>query len=237
MISELTSAVAGGVGELLNLVPTPGKLTIIPVSEYFPPKLAGPPYVAMFNPENWQTQDNIQYNDAQSLGGKDSQQRFQYQGTKTLSIDLIVDGTGAGGETREVLVDILALQKTTGFNGDEHRSNKLIVIWGTQIFKGVLQTMSVKYTLFRANGTPLRATVSLGFGGDTPRLESILQMNLKSADLTHRRTVKSGDRLDLLCQNIYRDSRYYLEVAEKNRLTSFRKLPVGDELIFPPVEK
>jgi hypothetical protein len=240
MISEITSAVGGGLGSLMNLVPTPGKLTIIPVSDYTPvpiPTAPFVPYVAMFNPENWQTQETTIYDDSQPAGSVGAEQRYSYTRARTLSFDLIVDGTGASGETREVLADILYLQNVTGFSGTEHQSNKLFVIWGTQMFQGKLQSMSIKYTLFRPNGTPLRATISLSFVGDTPRLAGFLKLDLQSADRTHPRRVKKSDRLDLLCQYIYRDPRFYIEVARVNGLTTFRKLPVGTNLNYPPVEK
>ncbi len=237
MISEIVSVVSAGVNSLLNMVPEPGRLTIIPVSDYNKLTGAGNMYVAMFNPEHWQTQDTVQFDDTQAPGSVGPEKKFKSVGAKTLSFDLLIDGTGASGEKRDVLDDIALLQKTTGFNGAEHRSNMLYVIYGKLAFQGVLESMSIKYTLFKPDGTPLRATVSLSFGGDTPRLDGMLKFDLQSTDLTHRRMVKDHDRLDLLCHNIYRESRHYIEVAHANKLTTFRKLPVGTELYFPPVEK
>ncbi|MBK9337290.1 MAG: hypothetical protein IPM98_12225 [Lewinellaceae bacterium] len=239
MQAQITGAVSGGLGAIMNQVPLPGKLTIIAVTKFSPVPVPVPlpPYTAMFNPENWQIQESVRHNTAQTPGSTGSEAGFNSIPARKLAFDLIVDGTGASGEKREVLADVLFLKSIVGFNGSEHRSNKFFVIWGTQLFQGVLETLSVKFTLFRPNGTPLRATISLSFVEDSDRTTSLLKMNLLSSDLTHVRDVKAGDRLDLLCHHIYRDSRHYLEVARANNLTTFRKIPVGAELIYPPTEK
>lgn len=239
MISQITNAIGSGLSGLMNLVPTPGKLTIISVSDYDPvPIPTGiPPYIAMFNPENWQIQEANTHNNTQALGQHKAENRYVNTQASKLNFDLLIDGTGASGEKREVIADITQLRLTVGFNGDEHRNNKFFIIWGTKTFRGVLDSMSVKYTLFRPNGTPLRATVSLSFTEDTSRKKGLLEANLQSADLTHTRMVLKNDRLDLLCFYVYRDSRHYIEVARANGLTTFRKLPEGQELVFPPIEK
>lgn len=237
--TQITNAGAGGLGAIMNLVPLPGKLTIIAVKKFSPVPIPVPipPYVAMFNPENWQIQESVRHNTEQASGTNGKESQPNNIPPRKLAFDLVVDGTGASGEKREVLADVVALRAITGFNGDQHRNNRFFIIWGTQMFRGVLESMSVKFTLFRPNGTPLRATISLSFTEDTDKVTGLLKMNLLSSDLTHVRDVKKGDRLDLVCHHIYQDSRFYLEVARANNLTSFRKLPIGAELVYPPTEK
>jgi hypothetical protein len=211
---------------------------ILPVLEFDPaPIPIGLPYFAMFNPENWQVKTSLEHSEKSKDGGDGAVSAFKRIAPATLSFDLIIDGTGASGEKREVVTDIAHLKAILLFNGILHKPNNLLVVWSTQIFKGVLTSFTVKHTLFRADGTPLRATVSLELTEQKSIVGMILGMNLGSADLTHYRQIKDTDRLDTICQQIYRDPRYYLEVARANNLTSFRKLPVGSEMTFPPVEK
>ena len=239
MIAQGLSKISEGLGSLVNLVPTPGKLTIIPVKQFSPvPKPTGhPPYVAMFNPEQWQLQESVSHNTERPIGGEANRARYNGRNRNKLAFDLTVDGTGASGEKREVLADIAALKTIIGFNGDEHRTNRLLIIWGSQVFSGVNESISVKYTLFRADGTPLRAVVSLSFIEDKEPFTALKKLNLMSSDLTHRRLVTDNARLDLMCYYIYDDTPFHVNVAEVNDLTSLRELPVGKELIFPPTEK
>ncbi len=56
-----------------------------------------------------------------------------------------------------------------------------------------------------------------------------------SPDLTHLVTVRAGDTLPLLCERIYREPGYYLDVARINGLSAFRQLQPGSRLRFPPL--
>lgn len=260
MISQITNAVGGTtaligsavdategaqintignkLGSLMNLVPVPGKLIIIPVKDFGTiPSPAGPPYIAMFNPENWQVQTTVRYKSNSKSGNDGAQQNFDRVVSPSLSFDLLIDGTGASGQTREVLADIQFLEKVILFDGKAHQPNSLFIIWGTNIFKGKAVTMKVKYTLFRPNGTPLRAVVTLEFIEHNKLDKLELEMDKHSADLTQKRTVKTNDRLDLICYQVYENSRHYIDVAAANQLTSFRKLPLAGELALPPIEK
>lgn len=234
----LSNSIGNSLGFLMNLVPVPGKLIIIPVRDFNTvPTPAGPPYIAMFNPENWQQKTKVHYESNSKQGSKGEQQNFDRVPAPSLSFDLLIDGTGASGQIREVLADIQFLEKIILFDGKVHQPNSLFIIWGTQIFKGKAVTMNVKHTLFRPNGTPLRAVVSLEFIEHKNQKNLTLEMDLHSSDLTQIRTVKENDRLDLICHQIYENPRYYLDVAAANQMTSFRKLSPGGELIFPPIEK
>ena len=47
--------------------------------------------------------------------------------------------------------------------------------------------------------------------------------------------VVDGDTLPLLCNKIYKDSSYYIQVAKFNGLNKFRNLKPGTKLKFPPL--
>ena len=75
------------------------------------------------------------------------------------------------------------------------------------------------------------------FKGSIEEKKRVAKENNNSPDLTHRRTVKAGDTLPLMCYQIYGDSKYYLQVAEVNDLGNFRSLTPGQNILFPPLEK
>ena len=79
--------------------------------------------------------------------------------------------------------------------------------------------------------TPLVATASSGlpvtFSTNTPATCTVDGVNLV--------VVKAGDTLPLLCERIYRDPAYHLEVARVNGLTLVRQLDPGMSLRFPPL--
>lgn len=234
MIPNLSGSLSGA----LNIVPTAGKLTLIPLKTEFPvPIPAGQPYVFMFNPEQYSESETHYFNDEQAEGTSGAPQRYEYTEARVYNFELLIDGTGASGDKRKVLAEITALKLITGFSGDQHRSRPLILAWGSLIATCVITRMNVIYTLFRPNGIPLRAKVSVQFREHKPVVQSLLEIALQSPDVTHRRTVQEGDKIPLMCHNIYNTSRFYLEVARANGLTNFRRLQAGQELYFPPVQK
>ncbi|NUO02621.1 MAG: hypothetical protein HUU01_18600 [Saprospiraceae bacterium] len=233
------SAVNEVLGDLMNLVPLPGKVTIIPVKDFNAtiPSPNGPVYVTMFNPENLSIQSQIRVAQVNPTGSPAPQVNADRHEGDRLSFDILIDGTGASGEKREVTAEIVLFNLVTGYNGREHESNNLVLIYGDLIFPCKLISATVKYSLFRPNGIPIRATISCTFLKQTGRFLSFLEAKLMSSDLTHRRVVKSSDRMDNLCNSIYESPRFIIEVARANNLTSFRKLAAGTELYFPPIEK
>jgi nucleoid-associated protein YgaU len=110
------------------------------------------------------------------------------------------------------------------------------LVWGSWIFNGRLQSLAVQYTLFKPNGDPLRAKLTLTFTSSITEKEAELRADTQSPDLSHRVLVRDGDTLPLLCERIYGDPGYYIEVARFNGLVDFRRLEPGTRLHFPPLE-
>lgn len=194
-------------------------------------------YIAMFNPEKYSTTKQSHFSNDRRPGSTGSEQRYNRDSHQTFNFEFLVDGTGASGERREVLADIILFRATCGFIGDTHRPTFLILQWGTFLARCVLSSVTIDYTLFRPDGSPLRATIKASFSEYTlPALEQ-LQNFLSSPDVTHIRTITANDKIDLMSYKIYKDSRYYMELARVNNLNNVRRLKVGDKLVFPPLEK
>lgn len=238
MFNQFANQAGNGLDKLMNIVPLPGKITIIPVKQYAPvPIPNGSPFVTMFNPEQWTDKEQFVYHDEQPQGTQEVVHKFNHVKARELSFEILIDGTGASGEKKEVTQEIQSLRQTVGFNGGLHRPQKLFVIWGYFIFQGIIETVDITYTLFRPNGTPLRAKVQLKFVYDTDATTRVLDADLHSADLTHERMINEGERLDQISNGIYNSPRFILEIAKANNLTTFRSLEKGITLQFPPVEK
>lgn len=123
------------------------------------------------------------------------------------------------------------------YSSEIHRPRALLLVWGTLTFPCVLTSVNYRYTLFKEDGTPLRAVAKCSFCESVPPAEGELRKDAKSPDLTHLRDVKDGDTLPLLAHDIYGDGRFYLEVARVNKLVNFRRLRSGTRLSFPPLDK
>jgi nucleoid-associated protein YgaU len=58
---------------------------------------------------------------------------------------------------------------------------------------------------------------------------------MKNVNLPYTHTVQAGDTLPDLCNQVYNNSSYYIQVAKYNGLNKFRNLKPGTQLIFPPI--
>jgi nucleoid-associated protein YgaU len=111
-----------------------------------------------------------------------------------------------------------------------------MLFWGSLAFSARLTDYSLTYTLFKPDGTPLRAKADVTFAHyQSPELISQLE-DRQSPDITHHIVVKAGDTLPVLCERVYGDNRHYIDVARHNRLVDFRHLMPGRKLVFPPLD-
>jgi nucleoid-associated protein YgaU len=199
-------------------------------------------FTVLLNPADIKHTRSISYDKKKALGQPAVDPKFSAVEAEKLSFALLLDGTGAvplgASETRlDVKTQLEKLNRVVyQYDGSQHQPGHVRLLWGTLIFFGRMESMSIHYTLFKPSGDPLRAKVDLSFVGAMSKAETELVSNLSSPDLSHRVEVREGDTLPLLCNRIYGDPGYYLEVARVNGLTHFRDLRPGGKLHFPPLE-
>lgn len=201
----------------------------------------GDKFVVMINPANYDHSYSLTYSEDDSPGKAAKTTKFKAVGPESVSINFILDDTGAVVRNKEndgktVAKMIVELKDVIyKYYGETHEPNFVMLIWGTLLFKCRLDSMKVEYQMFKPSGVPLRAKVSLSFKGYVDPVQESQIANRSSPDLTHIITVREGDSLPLLCQKVYKDSKYYLKVAKVNNLINIRDLAAGTKLIFPPL--
>jgi len=206
--------------------------------EEFQTAFAGQPYSVMINPESIKYQRSIEYNEQQAPDTSSASQKYKSTPSDKLNFDIVIDCTGIVDAKRtNMATEIAALEKIVfTYNGNIHRPNFVKVQWGKNItFKGVLVSFDISYTLFRPDGSPLRAKISLGFSQYISPKTVTQKDAAGSPDLTHLVTVVDGMSLPQLCLQVWNDESYYVQVARFNGLNKFRNLKGIDQLIFPPI--
>lgn len=223
--------------DAISAAKLPFNLKIIPISTSgFP---IGIPFIAMFNPESFAINEEIDWNAQCPPGNQGSDYLYNKTKPRKFTIEFTLDGTGVNTNGVKIPVTaqiILFRAATTGIRGDLHRPNFLLVQYGTFINTCILNSSTVTYTMFDMFGLPIRARVSASFTERTVKTLSDILGMLSSPDLTHKVEVKQGDTLPLLTYNTYNNQTYYLQVAKVNKLKNFRNLKAGTTLVFPPIE-
>ncbi len=211
-------------------------------------------FEVMFNPESYSLKYENVYQSDQGNNTSGRTAKYSLSKPQTLSLKLILDDTGvadyglSGLATAAFVSQIQGkkdvykqvhkfLQLTTYMDGDIHEPKFLKIEWGDLIFDCRLESVQVNYTLFNRSGQPIRAELDTVFIGDIKDSKRIKKENKSSPDLSHSRTVKSGDKLPIMAQEIYGDSAYYIQLARTNNLNNFRKLKTGTDIQLPPINK
>jgi len=214
-------------------------------------------FMVDFNPNTFIVTTKIDFKNEDGKGKTGGDPQFDKIPPLEFSIEFTIDGTGVARqklpqdpqskfdktknnndpnqndyvknrikELREVVTDI---------NPSIHRPYYLGVLWGTFYINCLLTSLTVTYSLFDKNGSPLRAKVNCAFRQRKEPGAENRQTSLESADLTKSVLVKEGDLLPLLSKANYESSEYYLQLAKANKLKDFRRLSPGTKLIIPPM--
>lgn len=196
-------------------------------------------YEVMFNPASISVKLQVDREESQGNGSTTSEMRFKMIKPQDYQFEFIIDGTGAVTAEKKSIPDEAErfLKVVYTYNGSTHAPNYVMVRYGAVLLKTVMKTVDVNYTLFKADGTPLRAKVTITMTSCVDQELSEMINSKSSPDLTHKRTVKQTERLISMSYGIYDSNNYYLDVAKINGLNSFRKVAAGTDVFFPPLEK
>jgi len=226
-------------------MPASGELEKMKIYAYNNPELSeshrvGAPFVALINPETYSIETKMEFNLTQGHGTTGQTPKFLQKPPEEMSFEFLFDNTGIlDGQPVENLKSKLQTfqELLMGYDSSTHEPKFFKLAWGTLIFKGRCTALNINYKLFNPDGSPIRAICKVTFKEFKEDNVRVAEDGRQSPDLTHIRTVKQGDTLPNLCFSIYGNSIYYMEVARVNRLINFRKLKVGQQLFFPPIDK
>ncbi len=229
---------------------TAGKLEKLKITAYKDEKFSGEGVDSCkvaINPEKYSRKCSIQYNKDEAVGKSGGSPKFSKVPAEVISFELVFDATGAipapaMGADPGVLTGSVdeQIKKFTGiiyeYQGDIHSPYYLELSWGDFTFQCRLQSLDFNYTLFKPDGSPLRAKANVTFVEFQSEQKLAAEEDNQSPDVTHMVTVKHGETLPVLCYRIYKDSSLYTEIARVNNLVDFRLIEPGRTLIFPPVK-
>lgn len=217
-----------------------GELKKMRIEAYITADYSGLPadyFTVMFNPNTYAQKYEVEYHDRQGQGDSGSPQVFGKIKPQEYTFEFLFDGTGTAVEKVDVQETVENFLAVTGkHDGEIHRPKYLKLVWGALISKCVLKSAETTYTLFKPDGYPLRAKIKATFAENIEDTLRVAEERNSSPDLTHVRVVRAGDHLSTMCQRMYGDPKYYLQVAAFNQLTNFRRLEEGQHLSFPPLK-
>lgn len=188
-------------------------------------------FKVLFNPEK--------YTVNRTANWREKGKRLQFRGLarKSFSVDLFYDTYEEGKDVRGYTNEIVKLTSPTEkYKGKKKYPPICLFIWGSFIFRGVVEKVTQNYTLFFSNGKPARATLNVTFKEFTlPKEEA---RGNPPGDPTTIRIVKEGETLNLIASQEYGDPALWRVIANENRdkIQNPRFLEAGIALIIPALE-
>jgi len=192
-----------------------------------------PPIAALFNPNQYGLDASNEYSDSSGAAGLDSK-LLQYVGSgpRTLSMELFFDTYEQRTDVRrhtDRIYNLLAIEPTT------HAPPICKFTWGRFSFRCVVERVSGRFTLFLDNGTPVRASLTVGLKEYVDAGASSRSRPLQSADHTKTTEVQRGDTLSAIAEREYGDPGAWRPIARANLIANPRVLEVGRLLVVPPL--
>lgn len=191
-----------------------------------------------FNPETFELTKKVDWVEKPDIGGDASEMVFGGGKAEDMTVPLLFDTTKTGSDVRNEYKILLQLAQidTSKKNPKTGQGEPPLVMfqWGRFLsFKAVIEKITQKFTLFKADGTPLRAEVSvtfkqveLGTPGQNPTTRSQARKIW---------VVQEGQRLDWIAYQEYGDSTQWRHIAETNNLDDPTDLRSGQILKLTPL--
>lgn len=222
------------------------KLLIIPQA---PSKL--PPFAVQFNPTSYSVSKRVVWGQpGAGAGGKmvaETNRELNAPGltfgggdARVLSLNLFYDVTEDDSPARDVrsLTNSLVALTRIERLGKEQRPPVCKLVWGSPPphksdfpFTGVVTGLEQEFTLFSADGRPLRANVRVTF---TEFLDSEKDRRETDPEFTTR-VVRRGDTLSNIAAEVYDDPTLWRVIASANQLDDPRRLEIGRTLHIPKI--
>jgi hypothetical protein len=194
----------------------------------------------MFRPKEFTVtkQNSWQLNEVK---GQDVPQlEFSGGGASTLTMDLFFDTYERGNDVREYtnkIWELMAIDdKLTDDVNRKGRPPAVRFNWGeVTSFKAVITNIIQKFTMFKADGTPLRATLTVTFQeAEKPGTYPFQNPTTGSKPGYKIRIIKEGESLDWIAHEEYGNPALWRFIADTNNLENPVKLSPGQMLSIAP---
>jgi len=195
-------------------------------------------FTVQFNPESFRLSKDNGWEFSKATGKDMPELVFTGGQPQSMDIQLTFDTTSTGDpvfEKYSVLrtlakVDSTALNTTTGLGEPPW----VMVQWGSYIgFAAVISGLAEEYTMFKPDGTPIRAKVTVSLRQVASDAQLAGQNPTSRTEPRKTWVVQQGQRLDWIAHMEYGDSSKWRRIAEANGIEDPLALTAGQVLLLP----
>lgn len=189
-----------------------------------------------FNPEEYSLERSTNFAQLSVPGLSAPLVQFIAGNAQTAEMELLVDTTetspagGPGSDVRQLVTDVTSLMN---INPELHAPPPVVFAWGNLTFTCVLTRVQQHYVMFRPDGTPVRARLTVSLSEYLNVELEAKQVKRQTVDYTKVHVVTQGDTLALIAHAEYADATAWRAIAIRNDITDPRALTVGATLTIP----
>jgi hypothetical protein len=194
-----------------------------------------------FNPAELSVVKRTSWKAEDAPGKNAPQQRFQSGQPATMSLSMLIDSTDTGTPvTRktDLLMKLVTVDASLPTHDQKRQAGRPPLVtfhWGPiNSFQAVVESLTIKFTFFTHDGTPLRARcdVTLKQYDD----DAVLPRQNPTSGTPHPHAVHQlapGETLDRVAYRHYRDSTRWRTIAEANGIDDPGRVRPGTSLVVP----
>jgi nucleoid-associated protein YgaU len=151
-----------------------------------------------------------------------------------LTVELLADTSGTLADVRVQYTN--PIRALMNINAELHAPPIVRLSWGTESFKGVVESLNLTFVLFTPDGIPLRAKIGLTLKEYRPVNVQVRQTPKNSPNVDKAYVVRRGDTLSGIAGALYRDSTQWRVIAAANNIVDPRDLQPGMKLTVPTLK-
>ena len=194
--------------------------------------------VCQFNPKDFSITKNVKWNRRTMAGKNVANAEFAGGEPQSFKVELLFDTTDTGADVRDKYKELLTMGEIDTSTADATTGKGEPPLckfqWGSYLsFTGILTQVSQNFTMFKADGTPVRAKVTANFG-ETPRTTQSQNPTTRT-EARKIWVVHEGQTLDWIAYKEYGSSAHWRHIAETNDLANPKDLRPGQVLRLVPL--
>jgi nucleoid-associated protein YgaU len=192
-----------------------------------------------FNPAEYTITKTNKWTPEKVVGADVPTVQFGGSDAQKLTLDLLFDAADhEAGDVRGItnaLFAAMAVDKKFASGKNSGRPPTIRFGWGSTItFEAVCDSLSVQFTMFRPNGTPVRAKAKISLLQAKPKVGKGPQNpTTRGAAGLSTHVVRDGDSLQSVAHQAYGDPTLWRRIAEANGIDDPLSLPRGTVLSIP----
>ena len=187
-----------------------------------------------FNPSEYKVKKENTFAEVPIPGLESPPLQYVRGGARVLTMDVLVDTSDDLSNVREKYVE--KIEGLLAQNEKLHAPPIVEFGWAEQVFRGVLTSLEITYTLFHSDGTPLRAKLTISIKEYRPVDVRLKNASLTSPDVEKQYVVRAGETLSSISGAVFRDPAHWRDLALANGISDPRSVAPGTVLTIPRLE-